>query len=308
MRSALPTAIGLLLLSACSPPPFERTEPPTPTSTGATRLAAAECQRLSRCDPDRFAHAWGDEATCERNLATEDFQVYFVDPNVRLPAGFVDTCVAALDAQKGDTCTTVYPSGCATLPGMTPIGGKCLTGLGCASGATCGFMAGPGEPIPSCGVCETGGIPPCGGCPEGQTCTATGCAAKSPVGGPCLGEINCQDGLACNSGTCKVRAKAGDPCDPMSNAVTSCEKALDCGQVSHTCRPHLYAGVDATCGTVGDDSINCDRSNCIIPFGSHTGTCLAMIRDGEACDPGGARCESDGRCIEGRCTAARVCW
>ena len=269
------------------------------------------CEGLVACGE------YPDQATCSNSIAvfadldrlTGDIE----NGNVRYDSGAADDCLDAYDEfadcelkpasvldELSDTCARVFV-------GSVAIGDPCNETVQCAGDAFCvrqcteQCCAGTCVEIPLAATAEEG--EPCGDgidCIESTFCSSNNqCVARPGPGESCANLSACAAGSVCNidlfgnePGTCVELKGEGEACDPTILFPDQRCLRFDnyCDKSDNTCKPRLSVGE------------NCNEQSCVAYAVCIEGTCQALPKAGEACNPQGTTaCLPSLQCIEGVC-------
>ncbi len=182
----------------------------------------------------------------------------------------------------GDVLTLTAHCGVCSDP--RPIGGGCGAAETCAdhgvcSGDTC--VAVVKNDVG--GHCSRGTTPD--QCKEGLYCgTDQKCKPPSGSGGDCVQDTDCNYPLACSNMVCADPKPAGATCDP-SSPVAGCARELVCDHATKRCAAVTRVKPGGTCD---NDGRVCALGRCALPNtspdgGVPTGTCPAVLNEGDAC-------------------------
>jgi hypothetical protein len=182
---------------------------------------------------------------------------------------------------------------CGVCTAEVAVGAACATGDQCVTDSAClnGTCSAFGDVGAGCGT--AGPV-----CKTNLHCDSTShCAARSAEGGACMTGSDCVVPLRCVGGSCAAGGDVGASCTGSS----SCKNGLVCDS-SRTCKQTVHAAPGATCD--GELTL-CSKGLCS-NFGSldgGTGTCPAVIADGQSCDPSDAAhiCDDYAYCVSGTC-------
>jgi hypothetical protein len=300
-------------------------------SSSSSLSPTAACQRA-------YASIVAYDQACslhDASLGDEDRYVQACVLELNAPGAVavsaLEQCTDAVDGAKA-TCGTVDDVACPSATGTLATGSPCGEGIQCRTG-----YCKASDPTSRCGVC-TDRIPagqPCSSgdaCAYGTSCvsgtgdtpTCTAKPLKNDVGGSCSAPgTACKDGLRCDlgSGTCVALGAAGaacgthDDCESQLRCVGgTCAPAKGAGQAcsSGECAPGLGCDLQSkTCsalvtvepGQPCDYAVNLCRVGFCQLTTSLTGTCPAVIPDGQPCDAtsGSATCGAEASCVNGAC-------
>lgn len=272
-----------------------------PPSEPARAYAKAYCERLARCRPRGTRNNFGSAAGCADQLVADlDEELARTAPQA------ITACITALGAAPCDVLTRAIPE--CQFRGTLPDGAVCGSGYHCASGSCFRPDGADGEPT-LCGTCSAR-------VGEGTTCmiancendlTCAGGICRRPVG---LGELcnrdsaPCKTGLLCVEGRCATPLAEGEACTPPGidpSKTRACDENATC--VSGTCSAVGWAAVGERCGTAETGAVvACTASTC----STTTGTCVADLREGEACTGTGTPCAVPLVCKSGKCTRESI--
>jgi hypothetical protein len=237
-------------------------------------------------------------------------------------------CVSpATKDQCGDGCvlSTQTDAGTFTLRppcALDPFDTGCGAGAACVSPAAPQFdggpspntcialtVVGPGQGCAAYGdVCNTGTY--CWGAGTGPmwTCMPSGKAGDAcpyegplPVRGSCAAPLLCSVPDDAGAGTCQAPGGPGASCLQDSE----CAAGLGCAGLPTppprgTCQMVTFVAAGQTCD---NGSVRCLQGDCILSSPYATGTCPAVIADGQPCQTnGGAPCDAYATCVKGTCT------
>ena len=275
-------------------------DPPAHTDpeADAARFASAACDWPARCVPLQFRHLSGDASHCQAQVLAE-VRATLTDPHVKLPPGWLDACIQALETRACDPTTSVPE--CQPPRGDVAEGGACYAEFDCAPGLSCTRVATPAYPLGApCGTCAPPSGP-CASCGADEVCGPGGeCTPRIPVGAACTFQ-GCVAGAICagpiDAAVCTVNAYLGGPCDPTHPA---CEDWTHCNEATRTCVESTMADVGAACG---DPGVGCVSGAICDLYGSHL--CVANAKIGEHCDDhAGPLCDGFAvACAANVCTA-----
>jgi hypothetical protein len=184
------------------------------------------------------------------------------------------------DATNAASCVRLYDqAGCAgpdTLSenppcndifmGSVPLGGECTDDVECANHR----------------ICASNG-----------TCPGH-CTDRRADGQPCSADSNCSAGLGCGGGVCVKRTAVGQSCVSGSSVCEGFSECMLSAQGSHVCRgwgdfyvQEAGATCDTSTMTLCRDGLACilesDAGDAGGTTTSTTGTCKAVLADGQAC-------------------------
>jgi len=237
--------------------------------------SAAENAFVAACTVDRGSGAAG--APCENGEQCES-----------------GDCANPTDA--GGAAAT----GCGTCTRTIAVGQPCATDAGsCDPGSGCDDSAA----VPVCRVPVLGDAgAACDDnfeqCSLGLACdlTTNVCGPRRSAGATCVYSSDCELPLVCRGAplTCEAPGQVGDACA----ADTDCVSTLLCSTGTGRCVTPSWVAPGKACGP--DD--RCEYGSCVSSAGAATGSCPAIVADGQAC--GGSpttMCDLDAECIGGVC-------
>lgn len=162
----------------------------------------------------------------------------------------VKACAAAREAEGCEGQPDAPPKACELPPGTLEEGAACTLDHQCAS-ATCKRPI-VGEPgAASLARCGT-------------------CAARVPLGRPCLSSDLCAVGSVCSNGDCTEIVPAGE--------------GGSCAVPATPCAPGLRCTADKTCVPYGADGAPCAAENdCLPSLTCYRGVCGLAMQEGEPC-------------------------
>jgi hypothetical protein len=271
------------------------------------------------------------DTVCEQALAL---------PGSSVTASALEACVSAVKA----SCAVLDDEygACSFGPGTLAAGSSCVSDGQCQAGDCSAGTESPDGGAPACGMCAaivglgqscTGGAScgPSAACISGTTQGVETCVAVAHVGagGACDTQpTQCNAGLVCSTtGTCETPGGSGAACGsdqecapplvcPSANGPSTCQPAggiggscvsayectsgLDCDFTTHQCTAVTWAGASQPCGT----GIRCLVGNCTLAGTATTGTCPAIIPEGQPCnasDPSTSTCDTFANCTGGIC-------
>jgi hypothetical protein len=214
---------------------------------------------------------------------------------------------------------TTITATCGVCTDKIAVGQACASSDRCIDGAACNQTPDPTGALS--GVCaptvknDIGGA--CGSstnqginqCKAGLRCGMDQkCAALGASGSDCNSDDECTYPLVCAlSGgdvvgtSCQTPKPAGAAC--VGNASASgCARELGCDPSSQLCVAVVRVAPGGGC----DDFAHvCAQGGCNTPVGGTlTGTCPALLNEGDACDPSAndKTCGGSSVCINGKCT------
>ncbi|HEY3821647.1 MAG TPA: hypothetical protein VGL81_30985 [Polyangiaceae bacterium] len=287
---------------------------------------AGTCSDMPLPPADELARIQGRfETLCHQTLAL---------PGVTATAASLETCVSAI---LTDGCNALHETNgpCSFVTGSLAAGVSCVTDAQCQAGycslgpaitsacGTCGSVVGLGA---SCGVGESCGpdavcyatvggesclaiqtVGAGGACPTAQTvceaglfCVAAVCTAPAGQGTSCEEDVQCAGSLVCPAAavpsSCAPPSGAGGPC----NGTPDCTAGLVCDATTRQCAGVTWASAGQACG----GTTVCLVGTCNVGAGT-TGTCPAVIPDGQPCDTTGTSttttCDTFATCANETC-------
>ncbi|MGA9521981.1 MAG: Dickkopf N-terminal cysteine-rich domain-containing protein [Myxococcaceae bacterium] len=127
-------------------------------------------------------------------------------------------------------------------------------------------------------------------------------AGTVPKGGACYDTADCAGDAFCtaDSRTCPGVCKARVPADGTCAADDLCVSGHEC--VSGVCTPVSTSNLGAVGAACGGGTAGCKPS---LACDARTGTCVPVVREGQACSFGGSTCELFTYCAEVRNTCTR---
>ena len=140
-------------------------------------------------------------------------------------------------------------------------------------------------------------------CLDGSTCLNAVCTAKKGVGGSCATTAACGDLLYCKSGQCTaVATTSGATCD--LNDSDSCDyfSGLYCDDITTQCKPVTLVNANEGCGAYTLSFRACTAAGTCRVNGGISGTCVAVVADGQTCNA-----NSDLNCLDPASCEAGVC-
>jgi hypothetical protein len=103
------------------------------------------------------------------------------------------------------------------------------------------------------------------------------------------------------SGQCRPEGTTqGASCDPAHTTAPDCESrvGLTCEGSPPTCQQTTLTASGHACGTIGEQSVGCQRGACALPNGQSAGICMTWAAVDESCDTQlGPGCLAPARCI-----------
>ncbi len=266
------------------------------TSDAVERCAKSSCDQMRRCSPSYLAYLYVDEATCltkERALCAAGLTV--ADTGAT-EAGLL-ACADARDAYQCTGSPFKIPDAC-IFQGSRADGATCGTSDQCVS-KTCNYGTG------TCGTCAApkGAGESCAGgatCAPGLQCVNSGtglaCAKPQAVGQSCDATHACgSDPLAyCIGGTCQKPGGEGATCDTTGKLPPCDPYALLSCNAQGKCAAPTFVGSGQTCDPA--HGVYCQGETACV-----SGTCVARVKTGEACDSTARFCEIGTSCISGTC-------
>jgi hypothetical protein len=261
-------------------------------------LAAAECQKISQCNPWYLQKYFGDVDTCKMRYTSTSCSSYLGLANSSDTPSTYEACAAAITSANCQQWldSDAVLNACLPTPGMLASGATCGTAAQCQT-ANCNFPSGG-----TCGTCgpQNGAGAQCtsdGQCSGNLFCISGQCGMPGGAGATCSSTAPCVNSLACAGGRCAIAAKAGE----------ACSSTLPCdGHAGLTCRNSVcqnlqYVAKGQPCNPA--QGRECGQSGfCKGSTSTADGTCLAFAADGAACDTtNGPICMPYARCASGFC-------
>ncbi len=257
-------------------------------------LAKVACDKIAMCAPWLVDVQFGSVAHCAERLA-------------------LSVCVQAADESLDvAACAAAYaPLSCDVLFGGGDAPAACLPknqaadGAACDDGGACKSGVCSRQNDALCGTCQPviaeGGDCAMATCASGLRCLSAThqCTKPKATGEACASSDECASSLVCAGGKCGKAPVEGEAC---SNEL-ACDLFSDglfCSPTTMKCQKFLIVELGAACGydmASGNYSV-CKASDCI------QGTCVARIKDGDACviGPDQPSCDESAHCVMGKCT------
>ena len=293
---ALAVAMIALLAHACSS--SARASAPSPAATIYTQ---AYCERLDRCQTLQARGNFGTVDGCVSRVAPD------TDDELRSPGAAVtedqaNACASAMRQAPCDVLTSALPA-CQFI-GSLEAGAACGSGYQCKTGSC--FRTTDAGTLALCGTCSArvpeGSNCTNANCQGGLLCAKGRCMAPADVGAACGDAQPCRPNLQCEQGKCQLPLGAGAACTPSTASaadVLSCDATQLLYCVGGTCAAVRYVAVGDRCcaDPAAKQLVACAGSSCA----SDSGTCVADLKEGDACSSDGAPCEVPLACIDGHC-------
>ncbi len=194
-------------------------------------------------------------------------------------------CEIPSTADHCGTCVPTVPNGqsCAT-PGT-----RCMQASSCTKGICVGYNT-----VDAGGDCSNSADV----CKRGLGCEAQKCIALEGLGSACTSTASCQDGLVCSAKVCAKPLALQADC---SQAMDGCAVGNECDVTTKKCVSTSFVKPGQPCGFLTTGMAVCFIGQCQLDSQKTTGTCPAVIPDGQ-------RCGSSDHCDYGsRCTNNLVC-
>ncbi len=277
---------------AAATPTCAPIDPAACAEPAGTRAAGAACGTAFQC---ASGYCQGPMATAAERLDT------FL--GLASATGMTSCGVCVDQIPLGQACGT-YPSqcnaGCQPLPVpcagnancSPPSGASCISGPEPGGGSSFTCVARP--PALAAGApCNTGACQQCG---PGLTCNVQTslCTPLEGPGGDCASGGDCGGGLVCDAtGHCGKPLAVGAACD---GGVLCAAQAL-CDTLTNVCTAVTFAAPGGACDNPWGGCISGSCTMSTPPGGTATGTCPAVIPDGQPCGyPNVAPCDQYATC------------
>ncbi len=184
------------------------------------------------------------------------------------------------------TCVPTIPNGqsCAT------SGTRCTSTASCVKGICVGYNT-----VDVGGDCLGSSV-----CKAGLACETQKCVALGGLGAACTSTAGCQDAFVCSAKVCaKPIALQGD----CSQAADGCSVGTYCDVSTKKCVGISVAKPGQPCGFLTNGISVCAVGTCNLDPQKTTGTCPAIIPDGQACTPSDKTkvCDFDAHCTNSVC-------
>lgn len=294
-------------------------------SVAESRLAAAMCGYLTRCEPDgMFVFSGASQEACEEYFSCV-LQGHETWSNAAALGDDLDTCVESLESRAcgdpavvrrfsesrtffsfpwGTACGEVERDADSRYAGTAKLGEACVEPIGeqlvCERGSYC-FVEDTSPTLGSvyCGTCasraevgsECDDTQPCA---EGIACIYGQCAVLLEPGETCAGEWECRYRV-CEDGTCGDAPWRGEPISEVLGRA--CEGDEECGA-----QAALFCS-EGRCRMLPDAGARCSGDECKLGQSCVEGRCVALgctLDEGESCQ---SICH-EGACVDGVCEPA----
>lgn len=290
-------ALALLTMSACDPwapfttqnpddgaaaPDISEHEPdgsagPADAAEACDRHARAACDRLLRCDPVSFKIRFQSMADCVART-TRICPLGKGLVGLALTAPRLTQCADALVALD---CVAPEDDAvaCRPIAGALPRGAACGDNSQCQSSLCQKTPSGCGACVDRVGV----GAPCTNNCQQGLICDRNKtCLKPATMGQTCSDSLPCRADLECVSSAC-VRPTivgAGSACGNGKRCDETQE--LYCSIATSQCARQSLRKAGQSCDFIFHAF--CDATSyCELDLGSLSGTCIAVVKDGDAC-------------------------
>lgn len=287
------------------------------TGTGSTKaqacdeLAKSTCDVFQRCAPILVSSVFGDLATCIAR-SNKSCAPVLDAPSTSATPSKLSTCAAAFKTMSCEAVLSAPATGCVPDPGGLADGAACFDDAQCkstwcpkAGDDSCGKCAPLSTSGQACLTLTGAGGSPSKECSRGLTCAKDVCVTPVASGGACTGAVPCANGLTCFGGKCTLGAKPGAKCDPEGVTDPTCDflQGATCNPATKVCQAFVVANAGQACGADGGGYKICSAgSECVVPTGMMTGTCIAPAIDGGKCDADkGPGCLAPAKCVGGVC-------